>query len=295
MRSSYIKLHIAVLLAGFTAVLGKLIGLNEGILVWYRLLFSAAILAIILLYKKAFAIDRKLVGKVALTGCLIATHWVAFYGSVKYGNISIAVVCLSAMAFFTSIVEPLFFKRKIDVVEMLLGLMSIIGIAIFLRFSPDFRLGIIFGIAAALFSAIFPVLNKQLVQQMPPLTLSFYEYIFGLAFLTLLLPVFLHFFPASYYVPTTADLLWLVVMSLFCTVIAMALGLSALKKISAFTSNLTYNLEPIYGVLMGFLFFNESKSFNASFYICVTIIITAIVIQMWRSRPKIDLRQSAEI
>ena len=77
-------LHIAVILAGFTGVFGKLISLNEGLLTWYRVLFSAIILFFAL---KLFKIKQLSTFKqkfdIAKIGMLITIHWVFFYGSIK--------------------------------------------------------------------------------------------------------------------------------------------------------------------------------------------------------------------
>lgn len=279
MKKAYIQLHIAIFLAGFTAVLGKLILLNEAWLVWYRILLTVAGFFLILKAEKSLVkLPLKELLKIAGVGAIIAVHWLTFYGSVKYGNISIALVCLSAMAFFTAFIEPLVFKRKIDWLEVLLGLMAIAGIYIIFDFHPQYKLGIIFGIIAALGSSIFPVFNKQfLMKGYTPKVLTFYELSGGLIFLTLALPFYLYQFPAAYWWPTATDWLWMLVLVMACTIIAFILQLNALKRVSPFTSTLSYNLEPLYGIIMGFVFFNEGKSFGKGFYIGVTMIMLTIV------------------
>lgn len=283
MRKAFIQLHIAVFLAGFTAILGKLIHLNEGLLVWYRLFFSVAALFIILYIKKQLSsIPKKEILKVGGVGLLIAVHWVAFYGSVKYANVSVALVCFSATGFFTSLFEPLILKSKINFKEVLLGLMAIAGIYIIFDFHPQYKTGIIFGIIAAIGSGLFPVFNKNLLKRFSPADLTFYELTGGLTGLTFLLPLYLLKFPADYYLPTLADLLWLLILAILCTVISFELQLNALKKISAFTANLSYNLEPLYGIILAFIFFGESKSFHNEFYIGAGLILLSILLQTWR-------------
>jgi len=283
MRKAFIQLHIAVFLAGFTAILGKLIHLNEGLLVWYRLFFSVAALFIILYIKKQLSsIPKKEILKVGGVGLLIAVHWVAFYGSVKYANVSVALVCFSATGFFTSLFEPLILKSKINFKEVLLGLMAIAGIYIIFDFHPQYKTGIIFGIIAAICSGLFPVFNKNLLKRFSPADLTFYELTGGLIGLTFLLPLYLLKFPADYYLPTLTDLLWLLILAILCTVISFELQLNALKKISAFTANLSYNLEPLYGIILAFIFFGESKSFHNEFYIGAGLILLSILLQTWR-------------
>jgi len=283
MKKAFIQLHIAVFLAGFTAVLGRLITLNEGLLVWYRLLITVLVLAVILYVKNEFKrIAGKDIFKMAAVGGIIAFHWVTFYGSIKYGNISVALVCLSAAGFFSALIEPIIFKKKIVMVEVLLGLLAIAGIYIIFDFHPKFKLGIAYGILAALGAAIFPMLNKQLIKEFSPRTLTFYELFGGFVILSLLLPFYLKFTPSSYFIPTVTDIVWLMILAVICTVLCFDLQLKALRKISAFTSNLMYNLEPLYGIILAFIFFGEGKSFHKEFYIGVALILLAIVLQMFR-------------
>ncbi len=283
MKKAFIQLHIAVFLAGFTAVLGRLILLNEGLLVWYRLLITVAVLAGIIYFKKEFTrIAPKDLLKMAGVGGIIAFHWVTFYGSVKYGNISVALVCLSSAGFFSALLEPLILRRRIIVPEVLLGMMAIAGIYIIFDFHPQFKLGIIYGILAAFGSALFPIFNKQLLNKFSPRTLTFYELTGGLVILSLILPLYLHHTETGYYIPTMQDAAWLVVLAVLCTVLCFDLQLKALQKISAFTCNLMYNLEPLYGIILAFIFFGEGKMFHGEFYAGVGLIVLAIVFQMYR-------------
>ena len=285
MKKAFIQLHIAVFLAGFTAILGKLITLNEGLLVWFRLLITVVTLGAILGFKKELLrIPFKDVLKIFGVGVIVAIHWVTFYGSVKYANVSVALVCFSATGFFTAFFEPLILKRKISLAEVGLGLIAISGIYIIFDFHPQYKLGIIFGIISAVGSSLFPIYNKKLLLTYTPRILTLYELGGGLIALTILVPFYLMQFPAAYYLPTTTDLLWLLVLAWLCTVLSFDLQLNALKKISAFTANLTYNLEPVYGIILAFIFFKENENLNNQFYIGVALILMAVILQMIRIR-----------
>ncbi len=276
-------MHIAVFLAEFTAILGKLITLNEGLLVWFRLLITVSTLAIMLYYQKRIkAIPWGDMLKIFGVGVIVALHWVTFYGSVKYGNVSVALVCFSATGFFTAFFEPMILRRKLSVIEIGLGMMAIAGIYIIFDFHPQYKLGIIFGILSAMGSALFPIFNKRLLVVYEPKTLTLYELGGGLLALTVLVPLYLQKFPASYYVPTATDWLWLFVLAWLCTVLSFDLQLNALKKVSAFTANLTYNLEPVYGIILAFIFFKENENLHREFYLGVLLILLAVVLQMWR-------------
>lgn len=285
MKKALAQLHIAVFLAGFTAILGKLITLNEGLLVWFRLLITVVTLGAILFFRKQLKqVPFNDVLKIFGVGVIVAIHWVTFYGSVKYGNISVALVCFSASGFFTAFFEPLILKRRLSLVEVLLGLMAIAGIYIIFDFHPQYKVGVIFGIISAMGSALFPIFNKRLLVVYEPKILTLYELGGGLLALTLLVPLYLTQFPANYYLPTSTDWLWLLVLAWLCTVLSFDLQLNALKKVSAFTANLTYNLEPVYGIILAFIFFKENENLHREFYVGVGLILLAVILQMLRIR-----------
>ena len=220
--------------------------------------------------------------KIFGVGTIVAIHWVTFYGSVKYANVSVALVCFSATGFFTAFFEPLILKRRISLIEVALGLLAIAGIYIIFDFHPQYKAGVIFGIISAMGSALFPIYNKRLLVTYSPKILTLYELGGGLIALTFLVPLYLIQFPATYYLPTTTDWLWLLVLAWLCTVLSFDLQLNALKKISAFTANLTYNLEPVYGIILAFIFFQENKNLQREFYFGVLLILLAVVLQMLR-------------
>ena len=283
MKKALIQLHIAVFLAGFTAILGKLITLNEGLLVWFRLLITVITLGAVLYFRnQLLRIPFRDMLKIFGVGTIVAIHWVTFYGSVKYANVSVALVCFSATGFFTAFFEPLILKRRISLIEVLLGLMAIAGIYIIFDFHPQYKMGIIFGIISAMGSALFPIYNKKLLILYSPKILMLYELGGGLIALTFLVPLYLIQFPATYYSPTTTDWLWLLVLAWLCTVLSFDLQLNALKKVSAFTANLTYNLEPVYGIILAFIFFKENENLKPAFYLGVALILLAVVLQMLR-------------
>lgn len=287
MKKAFIQLHIAVLLAGLTGVLGKLISLNEGLLVWYRLLLTAPSLWLLaLLRKQDVRIDKRDVWRIFGIGGIAALHWVAFYGSIKYSNVSVSLLCFSAIGFFTAIIEPLILRHRVDVVELLLGLLVIAGIFFIFQVDPHFKTGIIVGLVSALLGSLFPVLNKRILLRVSPENVTLYELSGGFLVLTALMPFYLRLFPAPSLLPGWQDLGWLLILAWACTVLAFNLSMSALQKISAFTVNLSYNLEPVYGILLAFLLFREDKYLGWGFYVGFSLILLSIVLQTVRLRRK---------
>lgn len=283
MKQALIKLHISVFLAGFTGVLGALIRLNEGLLVWYRIMLTVVTLFIWLSYKKKITkISPATVWKLLGIGILIALHWVCFYGSIKIANVSIGLICFASVGLFTALLEPWVTGKPFSLSEVGLGMISLLGIYLIFHFDSRYRTGILVGILSALLGALFSVLNKKYVEVAPPQTLMLYELSGGLLMLTLCMPVYLQYFPLEYIFPTTSDWGWLLILSWLCTVLAMDLMLQALKKVSAFTQNLSLNLEPVYGILLAFILFKENKQLSGSFYIGFSLISLSVILQMLR-------------
>ncbi len=292
MKKAFLQLHIAVLFAGFTAILGKLIMLNEGMLVLYRMALSALVLFIILIIRKELEkVPPKKMLQVFGVGIIVALHWVTFYGSIKYSNVSVSVTCLSSIGFFTSFFEPIIRKRRVDMAEVALGLLAIAGIYLIFNFYPEYKTGIIFGIISAMFASIFPILNKELLEKYSAKTITLYEMTGGFLSLCIIVPVYLKFFPAAYLLPTLLDGMWLLVLSIVCTVISFILQLNALKVLSAFTSNLTYNLEPVYSIILAFILFNENRFLGKGFYFGLMLILLAVTLQMLREWKKVKERR----
>lgn len=283
MKSALIKLHISVFLAGFTGVLGRLISLNEGPLVWYRIMITVVTLFIWLrLTKKITRISTANVWRQLGIGSLIALHWVCFYGSIKTANVSIGLICFASVGLFTAILEPLLTEKKFSWAEIGLGLVSLLGIYLIFHFDIRYRAGIMLGTAAAVLGALFSVLNKRYINVAAPQTLMLYELSGGLLLLTVTMPLYLNYFPSAAIFPSLSDWGWLLILSWFCTVYAMDLMLQALKKVSAFTQNLTLNLEPVYGILLAFALFEENKNLSGSFYIGFGLIALSVALQMIR-------------
>lgn len=280
MKKSYVLLHLAVILAGFTGIFGKLISLNEGLLVWYRLLFSTLILFVILKSLRIpYMISTRGKFHIAKVGILITLHWLFFYASIKYANISIGVVCYCLTSFFTAVFKPLIDKEPFKISELLLSLLTVLGISLIFHFDTSYQLGIGLGVISSAIGALYTIFNKRLVQHYDTKVINYYQMLSGTVCLGAVLPVYLYFFPVESMIPGMKDIGYLMILALFCTVGLYVIFAEVLKKIPAFTVNLTFNLEPVYAIIMAFLFFNESKQVNHSFYIGLSLIITSVVLQ----------------
>lgn len=280
MKKSYLLLHFAVILAGFTGVFGKLISLNEGLLTWYRVLFSAVILFLILkLFRIADRTTSKEKFNIAKIGLLITIHWVFFYASIKYSNISIGVVCYCLTSFFTAVFKPLIDKSKFKFSELLLSALTLLGISLIFHFDASYQLAIVLGVISSAFAALYTIYNERLVKIYDSKIINYHQMIGGTIGLGILLPFYLCFFPAKSIIPNLKDAFYLILLSSFCTVGLYVSFAEVLKKIPAFTVNLSFNLEPIYAIILAFIFFDESKEVNTSFYIGLFFVMISVVLQ----------------
>lgn len=293
MKKAFIQLHIAVFLAGFTGILGRLIELNEGWLVWYRLLITSVTMWILFfLTKKLQRISKKDIFKLAGIGFLAALHWVTFYGAIKSANVSVALVCFSSVGFFTAILEPLLLRTSFRWVEVMLGLFVMGGIYLIFQFDGRYKTGIALGVASAILLAFCIIFLREFIKRINPETVLTYQLTGGFLALSLFMPLYQYYFPAPYILPTFNDWMWLLVLAWVCSVIAFQFTGHALKKLSAFTVNLTFNLEPVYGIILAFIIYRENELLSRWFYfgfamIAVSLIIHTIMVIHGERKKKI--------
>jgi drug/metabolite transporter (DMT)-like permease len=283
MRKALLQLHTAVFLWGFTGVLGRIITLDQTWLVWYRLLITVVSLWILYFFlKKIRKMNYRSVILIGCIGFIQALHWVCFYGSIKYANVTIALTCLSTSALLASLIEPLLLRKKFETIEIFLGLFAIAGIGIIYNTHLKFSTGIVIGLISALLTVIVSVLNKKIIDDYQPEQITLYQLTGGFVGLSFLLPVYQYYFPEKHFIPEPMDWTWLIVLSWACTIFTFFLYIRSLKKISAFTMNLTLTLEPVYGIILAFFFFRENRLLNTWFYAGFALIAVAVVFHMWR-------------
>ena len=271
-----------MLLAGFTGLFGKLITLNEVDIVWYRMLFTSAIL---LVFTGLPRVSWRKFLELSICGALLGLHWMLFYGSIKASNVSIGVICFSLVGFFTAIFEPLIFKHRFSWAELLLSMITVAGVLCIFSFDVRYRYGIAIGVVSSLVCALYVIFNKKAGAGVRSRDVLMSQMSGGLAVVTLIIPAYLFFFPSSQSVvviPEGNNLWFMLCHALFCTVGMYLLQIQALKQLSAFTVNLTYNLEPCYTIILAFLIFGEGREVNFSFYLGIFLIMLSVLFQTVR-------------
>jgi len=276
---NYLHLHLLVFIAGFTAILGKEISITAIPLVWFRMSMAAVLMFLFIRLRHIkLKIDAKSITRLSIAGVIIALHWITFFAAIDAANVSIALAMFSTGAFFASIIEPIFYKRKIIGYEMLFGLIVITGVYIITQGEIKYITGILLGISSAFFSSLFAVLNGVFLKQHSATVISFYEFVSGVLFISLFIIFFEGGFSAVFFKLSTKDFWYLFILASVCTAYAFIASVYVMKLISPYTVVLTYNLEPIYGILIALMLYPESEKMSAAFYYGAAIIIGTVLL-----------------
>lgn len=276
--ATYLKLHLIVLIYGFTAILGKLIAIPALELVWYRMLLAIVTLFIYLKYKgEPLEVSRKELLVFFGVGLIIALHWVTFYGAIKLSNVSVTLGCFATTTLFTSFLEPFFSRKRVDIYEVLIGLVIIVGLYLIFRFETHYATGMLVALLSAFLAGLFTVLNKKLIAKHSAVKISFFEMIGGLIGLTLFITVSGRGILVPSIVPSMSDLFYLVILATICTAFAHTVQVAVMKHLSAFTVTLSINLEPVYGIVMAFFIFGETERMTTGFYLGTLIILLSVI------------------
>lgn len=275
---NYLHLHFLVFIWGFTAILGALISIDAIPLVWYRMLFAVIIVFIyFIIKKKPLRIGPKALLKFLISGIIIAVHWIFFFSAIKVANVSVALIALSTGALFASFIEPLFFRRRINFLELLFGLIVIAGLYLILNFEGGYTLGIIYALIASFLSVIFSVLNGLFVRKYTAEVISFYQLLFGVGFITLYILVTTGF-TMDQFALKSSDFIYLFILSSICTAYAFIVSVKIMKHLTPYTVILTLNLEPVYGIILAVIIFGEKEKMSTQFYVGGAVILLIVII-----------------
>lgn len=282
MLKDYLRLHFIVLLWGFTAILGKLISVPPVELVFWRTLLAATGLALLLAARgQSWRLPPGATLRLLGVGTLVAAHWITFFLAARLSSVSVCLAGLATLALWTSLLEPLLVGRPVRVYEVLLGLLTMVGLYLVSQAELNQLLGLSVAIGSAGLSALFSVLNSRFVKQYSPLQLTFYEMAGACLSIVLFLPVYSHYFTAGqglHLALTRWDWLWLLLLAGVCTVYAFSASVELMKRLSAFVVNLTTNLEPVYGILLALLIFGNQEKMSRDFYLGTGVILFSVLI-----------------
>ncbi|AWV98011.1 DMT family transporter [Arcticibacterium luteifluviistationis] len=279
-KSDYLKLHGVVLLFSITAILGKLISTSTVSMVLYRTLLASLIFGGIFLYKGHTQVNKKDILKLLSVGAILGVHWFCFFGSARLSTVSLSLVTMSTTAFFTSIIEPISQKKSIQMKELVLGLMVVFGMGIIFQFEQEHSLAILVGLIGAILASIYSVANVHFTKSHSSITINFFQ--LSGAFLISLLVIVFRLNSGAIEMEsmniTKIDAMYLIILSLLCTVLPYLELVRLLKTLSAFSVNLVINMEPIYGIVLAWLVFGTEEKMTSGFYVGAGLIILSLVL-----------------
>jgi drug/metabolite transporter (DMT)-like permease len=286
---SFLQLHLIVFIWGFTAILGALISLDALPLVWFRMLFAVGFIAIYIYFKKLpIKISIKSFIQFIFAGLIIALHWFTFFHAIKISNVSITLACLSTGAFFASLIEPILYGKKIVLYEVFFGLMVVAGLYIIFNVEVNYFWGILTALSSAFLSALFAVINSKYVKTHDATVISFYELSGGVIFFTFLM-LATQSFSSNFFMLSPNDFMYLMILSSVCTAYAFIASTAVMKFLSPYTVMLTINLEPIYGIILAVIVFEEKEKMSFEFYIgALVILLTVILNAVLKNRKKLN-------
>ncbi|MBT4246847.1 MAG: EamA family transporter [Flavobacteriaceae bacterium] len=275
---SLIHFQFIVFIFGFTAILGSLISIDSIELVWYRMtLASIVLLLYAFIFKKKITVSKSLMFKLLFSGMIIALHWITFFKAIKVSNVSITLSILSLGAFITSILEPLFYKRKIILYEVIFGLIIVIGMSLIFNSQYQYIEGIIYALISVLLSVFFGLINGKLINKASSLVISIYELIGGVFLISLLL-LFSNDFNNEFFKLSEDDFFWLLILATVCTAYAFVISVDVLKHLTPYSLMISINMEPVYGIILAIVFLNEFNNLSFDFYLGFILIFSSVLL-----------------
>lgn len=275
---SYLHLHLIVFIWGFTAILGALISIHADALVWYRMLFASVFLVFFILFKKeSFVVPPKEFFKLLFVGFLIAVHWIFFFEAIHISNVSITLAVFSLGAFLASILEPLFYGRKILWYEVFFGLLIIGGLALILQVEMNYLEGMIYALISIITGVLFTLMNGKLTDNHDASVITFYEFLAGVVFISIYF-LFENKFTVHFFVLTPNDWILLLILSSVCTAYAFTASVKVMQKLSPYTVMLTTGLEPVYGIVLAYFILGGKEKMSFGFYIGALLIVITVIL-----------------
>lgn len=275
---SYLNLHLIVFIWGFTAVLGALISINADALVWYRMLFASVFLVLFIVSKKtSFSVPPRELFKLLFVGLLIALHWIFFFQAIHISNVSITLAVFSLGAFLASLLEPLFYGRKVLWYEVFFGLVIVAGLGIILKVEISYFEGMMYALASIILGVLFTLINGKLIEKHESSVITFYEFMAGVVFITIYF-LFQNKFTADFFILTANDWILLLILSSICTAYAFTASVKVMQKLSPYTVMLTTSLEPVYGIVLAYFILGGKEKMSFEFYLGALLIVITVIL-----------------
>ncbi|EMI56869.1 EamA family transporter [Rhodopirellula sallentina] len=289
----YVKLHFVILLWGLTAVLGNLVDLSSTQLVFIRSLLASLLLAALL--RKHLAIRPRVAILLIGNGMLLGAHWILFFVAVKIASVSVCMIGMATVSFWTAILEPMLVRRvRFNVVNLVLGVVAAVGVVVIYQSHAHFQSGVVVAIVAAVLACLFSIFNGQLFGCAPPIVIVTYQMAGSTVFCAAALSVSAVFgwnLSTGSWSLSTLQWIWILILVAACTIYGYHVYIQLLERLSVFTINFANNLEPVYGIALGSLVFHDHRDLNTSFYVGAVVIALSVLVQPWLSELRTPQRK----
>lgn len=255
MKKANLEIHIAVVLFGITGLFGKFIPASPAMIVFGRTLFAAIV---ILLGLKIFKVglassSRKSMAIMLLSGMVLMLHWLLFFHSIQISTVAIGVIGFSTFPVFVTFLEPLFFKQKIRSIDIVSGVLVVVGLLLIvpgLSFANAETVGLIWAVISGALYAVLALMNRHLVANNSYMVVTFYQH--STAALCLLPFMFV-----SWQTPDMNTIWLLIILGVLCTALPQTLYIKSLRVIKAQLASIVIGLESVYGILFAALLLGE--------------------------------------
>jgi drug/metabolite transporter (DMT)-like permease len=278
--SNLLGLLLATFFISTSGVLGKYIAMPTEVIIWFRSVIAMVFLFGFCRFKK---IDLRIKSSkhytpFLISGIFMAAHWVTYFYALKLSNIALGLLSLYTFPIMIALLEPLFLKIKFNPIYIVLGLIVLLGLYIM---TPDFTLenadvkGVLFGIFSAICYALRILILKQHVSNYSGLTLMFYQ--------TIIISVLL--FPTLFFMDLSGlktHWPYILLLGILTTSIGHSLMLHSLKFFSASTASIISSLQPIFGILLAYVFLSEIPDINT--YWGGSLILLTVIIESFRKK-----------
>lgn len=257
--SGYGEILIAAILWSLAGIFAKQVhGMSAQSIIFYRVGFAFIIFFAALLVSGKLTImklhDKK--SYLFLFAILQVATMVCYFISILNASVSIAVLLLSTAPVYITIFSPWLLKEKIRLRGVIALGLSIAGIVLIVDPGElDFKLssiGILAGIASGIFYAFQVMTSKYVSSAYSGYAQAFWSFLVAVI---ILLPV--GTVPLEV---VSSNLITLVILAIFPTILAVSLYFNGLKKVKAQSASILGLVEPISAVFLAVLILGEHIS-----------------------------------
>ena len=260
-RTALTSAHITALLFGLTGIFGALIHASASVITFGRAAFALLALAVFAqLQDRALlrGLNLRKLSIYALSGLMLAAHWVTFFIAIKVGGVAVATLGFASFPAFITLLDMAVFRDRPHLAEALLLLLVTLGLVLV---TPSFELanqgtvGLLWGLASGLSFALLAMTNRRATDGRNGVQVVFWQN----ATVALIMAPFAVFDLVEL---DAVDWTHLAILGVLCTAVSQALFVKSLKGLNARSAGMIISLEPVYAIACAWWLFHEAPSWR---------------------------------